>query len=54
MAKKKYFIYEVGKKSPIVAECSRRGAEILISEFKKMDKAQGIEKDYQIIEKEVK
>lgn len=54
MAKTKYFIYEAGSKSPIVSECSRRGAEILISKFKEIDKANGIEKDYQIIVKEVK
>lgn len=53
MVKKKYLVVEKGSDIPIVAECTREGAEVLVKAFEQMQARKGLIKKYEIIEKEV-
>lgn len=49
----KYLVVENGSDIPIVAECTREGAEELVKAFEHMQARAGHNKKYEIIEKEV-
>ena len=53
MVNKKYLVVEKGSDIPIVAECTREGAEVLVKAFEQMQARKGLIKKYEIIEKEV-